>query len=87
MKSKQREDESLYNYKLRIQELLRQAYPHSSAGSTDIGVEIFLRGMSDKVAALAVVQKEPKNLDKAYTTAKSMIVCAREWALTRNHPW
>lgn len=76
MNLKQREDESLYEYKLRVQDLLRRAYSNPKTEST-IGVEIFLRGMTDKTASLAVVQKKPKSIDKAYTMAKSMIALSK----------
>ena len=71
--SQQREDESLYDYKCRIQELLRKASSNSSEPTDNMGVEIFLRGMKDKEASILVAQKQPRRLNSAYSMAKSAI--------------
>ena len=69
--AKQREDETLYEFKLRVQELLRKAYPNAAHLASDMGREIFLRGLSDKNITLAVYQQDPQTLDEAFAIAKS----------------
>ena len=72
MGAKQREDETLYEYKLRLQDLLRKAYPDSDAPET-LSTEIFLRGLPDKNITFLVYQQTPENLEEAYQMANSLI--------------
>ena len=72
MGAKQKEDESLYTFKLRVQELLRKAYPQDEQVPTAMGIEIFLRGLLDKNVTFSVYQRDPKTLDEAFLIAKSI---------------
>ena len=67
--ARQRGDETLYEFKMRVDELVMRAYENPD---DSIGVEIFLKGLPDQDMAFMAFQQKPKTLNEAYQSVKSM---------------
>ena len=66
----QRVDETIYEFKVRVDELLQKA---SENPEQTIGHEIFLKGLLDRDLALVAFQQNPATLEDAYQAVTSMV--------------
>ena len=70
LSANQRADETIYEFKVRVDELLQNATENTDE---TLGMEVFLKGLLDKDLALVAFQQNPNTLEDAYRAVTSMV--------------
>ena len=68
-RAKQRMDESVYEFRVRMDELMQKT---NEDPDQTIGIEVFLKGLSDHDMAFSAFQQNPRSLDDAFQAVTSM---------------